>query len=51
MTKEPLKEARFIDGDMTANQAIYLIKSRVLQPTASGTYYNTSQGTFLDWSR
>jgi hypothetical protein len=47
LTKEPLKETHFIDREPAAGQAVYLIKTRILQDTASGTYFNTSQGRFL----
>ena len=48
LTKEPLKETRFLDDDVDPDDAIYLIKSRILQHTASGSYFNTSQGLFWE---
>lgn len=48
VTRDPLKETQFTDRNVEAGKTVYLIKSRVLQRTASGTYYNTSQGLFLE---
>ena len=47
VTKDPIKETRFPDqGDPDAGM-VYLIKTYVKQTSASGSYFNTSQGQFL----
>jgi len=51
LTEEPLKEAKFVDTDTTDTNVVYLIKTRILQESASGTYFNTSQGRFLEPTR
>lgn len=43
-SETPLKGTSFLDQTADESQAVYLIKTRVLQHTASGTYFNTSQG-------
>lgn len=46
LTKTPIRETRFHDPSGPGKGAVYLVKTHLLQSSASGTYFNTSQGVF-----
>lgn len=48
LTRAPLDATQFLDGEKETDKAVYLIKTRILQQTAGGTYFNTSQGLFVE---
>jgi hypothetical protein len=48
LTKTSFDKTKFLDHEIADTSAVYLIKTRVLQSTSSGTYFNTSQGLFLE---
>ena len=48
LTKSPIKETRFLDSSEPGSKKVYLVKTHVRQLSASGTYFNTSQGAFLN---
>lgn len=48
ITKTPIKESRFLDQRKSGEGAMYLIKTVVRSVSASGTYFNTSQGAYLN---
>ncbi len=47
LTEEPITATHFLDASKPAAGVVYLIKTYVRQLSASGSYFNTSQGLFL----
>ena len=50
LTPSPLHGTSYIDPLKTASNDIYMVRAIRLEASASGTYYNLSQGAFLDTS-
>ena len=47
LTEKPIKETQYLDRPKSGEGTVYLVKTYLRQSSASGTYFNTSQGVFL----
>ncbi len=48
LTKNPIKNTQFMDSSTTHGKETYLVKTYLRQTSASGTYFNSSQGVFVE---
>jgi hypothetical protein len=48
LTETPIRETRFLDPSKPGGAVVYLVKTYAVTSSASGTYFNTSQGVFVE---